>query len=229
MIRHLGCIMDGNRRWAKKNSTSLKDGVLEGLARIETAVDFCIERNIEFLSLYTFSIENLKRSVFERACYFGVLLEYGHDIAQKMIKKGVRIRFIGNRGLFPQEVVDMCNAIEAMTANCSKLSVQLLFCYGGRQEIVEAAKNIALSVQQGNIALQDVTEELFKNYTWTSDLPDPELIIRTGNMNRLSGFLLYQSAYSELYFPTCLWPDMHIEEFSKALDYYDSCTRNFGL
>ena len=229
MIQHIACIMDGNRRWAKKNGVSHKEGVLQGLARIDTAVDFCLKPEIPYVSLYAFSIENLQRSAIERACVFDVLVQYGKEYAEQMAKKGVYVRIVGDHSLFPQEVRDICKTIETITAPGKRVSLQFLFCYGGRQEIVAATKKIAQEVQLGNLSLDSVTADSFKKYTWMGDMPDPELVIRTGYANRLSNFLLYQAAYSELYFPQCLWPDMNEEQFEIAFEYYKSCKRNFGL
>ncbi len=229
MIRHLGCIMDGNRRWAKKNGVSLSDGVLEGLSRAQTAVDFCLEKQIPYLSLYAFAIENFKRSIIERECIFGLLISHGRTYATNLANQGVRVHIIGDRSLFPSHVQDTCDEIEQITSSGKKLTVQLLFCYGGRQEIIAGVKEVCMQVSAGKLDLDNLTTESFKRYLWMGDIPDPDLIIRTGFANRLSGFLLFASAYSELYFPQCLWPDMTHEQFEKAVEYFVSCKRNFGV
>ena len=228
MIQHLACIMDGNRRWAKQQGVSLKKGVLQGLMRANTAVDFCLKHDIKYLSLFAFSIENLQRSPLERACVFDTLVEYGREYAQDMAKKGVRVRIVGDRSLFPENVQNICNVIETMTADKKDLFVQFLFCYGGRQEIVAATKKIIQEVQALRISLDSITTDSFKTFTWMGDMPDPELVIRTGFATRISNFLLYQAAYSELYFPQCFWPDMDEIQFKGAFEYYMSCKRNFG-
>lgn len=228
MIQHLACIMDGNRRWAKKNGVSLKEGVLQGLARVQTVIDFCLQHNISYVSLYAFSIENLQRSALERACVFDVLVEYGRQYAQQMAQKGVHVRIVGDHDMFPAEVRAVCSDIESITATGNRLNLQFLFCYGSRQEIVAATKQIAKDVQLGVISLDSITTDSFKRYTWMGNLPDPELVIRTGYANRLSNFLLYQAAYSELYFPQCLWPDMDENQFEVAYEFFNSCKRNFG-
>lgn len=229
MIRHLGCIMDGNRRWAKKNGVSLSDGVLEGLARAQTAVDFCLKKQIPYLSLYAFSIDNLKRSAIERECIFGLIIKHGQEYARQLASKGARVRIIGDHTLFPKQVKATCDAIEQITSSETKLTVQLLFCYGGRQEIVAGVKEICAQVHKGVLNLDSLTDESFKDYLWMGNIPDPDLIIRTGFAHRLSNFLLYQAAYSELYFPQCLWPDMNLDQFDEAFEYFKSCKRNFGI
>ncbi len=228
MIQHIACIMDGNRRWAAHRGVALADGVLEGLARIETAVDFCLQQRIPYLSLFAFSIENLQRSAFERACYFAVMVEHGRACAQKMASKGVRVRLIGDRLLFPREVRDVCDGIACIRPLETKLSLQLLFCYGGRQEIVAATKKILAQFAAGELTAHEVDEGLFRKALWAGDVPDPDLVIRTGFASRISNFLLYQAAYSELYFPQCLWPDMDGPHFEAALDHFNTCKRNFG-
>jgi undecaprenyl diphosphate synthase len=228
MMQHLACIMDGNRRWAKKKGVPLSDGVLEGLARAENAADFCIEKQIPYVSLFAFSIENLQRSVIERECIFNVLVTYGKKYAMQMAAKGACVHIVGDRSLFPNHIKDVCNEIEDITKDGKKLTIQLLFCYGGRQEIVAGLQQICTQVCSGALALESITEQSFKSYLWSGDIPDPDLVVRTGFANRLSNFLTYQTAYSELYFPQCLWPDMTHEEFEAAYTYFMSCKRNFG-
>lgn len=228
MIEHLACIMDGNRRWAKKKGLTLAEGVLAGLDRAQTAIDICIKLNIHHLSLFAFSIENFQRSAVERACIFGLLLERGKEFADKLAEQGVSIKFIGDRRLFPESVCSMCHLIETITGKGSKLSMRILLGYGGRQEILAAVCAITQALNEGKIKEHDLTIDYFKNYLWMGNIPDPDLIIRTGYVQRLSNFLLYQAAYSELYFPDCLWPDMDEEQFAKAFDYFKTCNRNFG-
>jgi undecaprenyl diphosphate synthase len=190
MIQHVACVMDGNRRWAKQHGVSLKEGVLQGLARASTAVDFCLKHEIKYLSLYAFSVENLQRSAIERACVFDTLVERGVKYAQDMAKKDVKVRIVGDHALFPDNVRDICTTIETITGQCDRIFLQFLFCYGGRQEIVAAAKTIAEQVKSGQLDTTSITEESFKKYTWMGELPDPELVIRSGFANRLSNFLL---------------------------------------
>jgi undecaprenyl diphosphate synthase len=228
MINHLACIMDGNRRWAKKAGCLLNRGVKEGMNNINTVVNFCLKHNIPFLSLYAFSIENLKRSAFERDCCFSLILENGENQAKDMKQKGVRVRFVGDHSLFPSSVRDMINYVEQETATGTQLTLNLLFCYGGKQEIIAGIRSIIKKVRADNWSDTDLDEESFKNYLWTGAIPDPDLIIRTGFAQRLSNFLPYQSAYSELYFANCLWPDLTEKELEEAVQYLTECKRNFG-
>jgi len=213
----------------KKNGVSLSEGVQEGLARAQTAVDFCLAKQIPYLTLFAFAIENFKRSAIERECIFGLLNSHGREYAAQMANKGVRVRIIGDRSLFPNHVKDVCDAIEQITLSGTKLTIQLLFCYGGRQEIVAGVKNVCTQVCHGQLDLASLTEDTFKRFLWMGDIPDPDFVIRTGFANRLSGFLLFATAYSELYFPQCLWPDMTMEQFEEAFKYFSTCKRNFGI
>lgn len=228
MVNHLACIMDGNRRWAKKGGFLLPGGIREGMGRINVAVDFCLKHSIPYLSLYAFSIENLKRSAVERDCCFNLILENGEKQAAQMSKQGVRVRFVGDRTLFPPHVCRMIEFIEKETAGGNRLSLNLLFCYGGRQEIIAGVRTIIEKVRAGQWADADLDEEQFKNYLWTGNIPDPDLIIRTGYAHRLSNFFAYQSAYSELYFIDCLWPDIQEKHLEEAVQYFLACKRNFG-
>lgn len=228
MIQHLACVMDGNRRWAKHQGVSLTNGVEQGLERAQTAVDFCLQKGITYLTLYAFSIENLKRSVIERECVFSVLVQNGVDYAERMAAKGVRVKIVGDRTLFPSHVQKTCDLIENISKDGTQLTLHMLFCYGGRQEIVAAAKEICKRVANKELSLELIDENSFKKYTWLGDVPDPDMVIRTGFAHRLSNFLIYQAAYSELYFPSCLWPDMTMQEFEKAFEYFSTCKRNFG-
>ena len=229
MITHLACIMDGNRRWAMRQNLANLLGHQKGIETINTVVDFCLAKKIPYLSLYAYSIENLhNRSQEEQYYLFGKLAqEAAHDI-DIFKRKNVRIQFIGDRSLFPQSMYAVCERIEHETAECSGLLLSLLFCYGGQQEIVDAAKRIAIEVACGALSVNDITPQLFSQHLWTSSLPSPDLIIRTGDQQRLSNFLLYQAAYSELYFLTCMWPDITHQELESALMHYHECRKMFG-
>jgi len=229
MIQHLACIMDGNRRWAKKRGWLPWYGHREGIQASKRVMNFCIAKKIPYLSLYTFSTENLKRSELEKDFLFTTLVHEAHAELQMLKEQGIRIQFIGDRTLFPQSVVAMCDKVEQETALGNALCVNLLFCYGARQEIMHAIKKVVQDVQHGAYTEQDITEDYFKQQLWAGNMPDPDMIIRTGGMHRLSNFLLYQAAYSELYFLDCLWPEIQIKDLEKALDYFNACQRNFGV
>lgn len=228
MVKHLACIMDGNRRWARRKGWLPWLGHREGMNAVQRAIDYCLEKNIPYLSLYTFSLENFKRPQDELNFLFDTLVSEAEGMAEQCKEKGVRVRFIGDRTQFPASVAPVCARIEQVTQDFTRLNVNFLFCYGSRQEIMNAVKQIALKVKSGHLAESDITDELFANNLWTSGIPDPDLIIRTGGVHRLSNFLLYQAAYAELYFLDCLWPELTKNHLDDALAFFKNCQRNYG-
>jgi undecaprenyl diphosphate synthase len=228
MLNHLACIMDGNRRWAAQQGLLSFFGHRKGLDTVKLVINFCLSQNISYLSLYTFSTENLQRSQEEQRYLFEVLAGQAASELEEFKQQNVRMRFIGDRTLFPKSVQPLCQKIEQETAHCTALEVNFLLCYGGRQEIVAAAQRIATQVGQGQLRAEDITSELFEKNLWTAGTPSPDLIIRTGAQRRLSNFLLYQCAYSELYFLDCMWPEISIASLEEALAYYSDCQKNWG-
>ena len=228
MVKHLACIMDGNRRWAFKQGFGSWFGHKKGLDAVQRVIDFCLEKNITYLSLYAFSIENLQRSADEQRYLFEVLAQEALQEVELFKRKNVCIKFVGDRTLFPTRVIPVCEKVEQETSSCSALQLNFLLCYGGRQEIVDAAKRLAVQIAQGNMSVEDVTTDVFEEFLWTSGIPFPDLIVRTGGQQRLSNFLIFQSAYSELYFMDCLWPDISSVELELALTYFNVCQKNFG-
>lgn len=221
--------MDGNRRWAKNQGLLPWIGHKKGFETIDLVIDFCLRKNISYLSLYTFSTENLQRSEEEKSYLFEVLAQQAFNRLNEFRDKNIKISFIGDRKLFPNSIKTLSEKIEKETENNNLLHLNFLFCYGGKQEIVDASRRIAEQAMQGKIELTSITQELFENNLWTTGIPSPDLIIRTGKQNRLSNFLLYQAAYSELYFLDCMWPEISAEKLEEALIYYDKCQRNFGI
>jgi undecaprenyl diphosphate synthase len=228
-LKHLACIMDGNRRWARDHKLETFFGHKKGLDAVQRVTDFCLEKKISYLSLYAFSIENLEqRSQIEQDYLFGVLAQEALQDIDTFKNKNVRIKFVGDRTLFPATVMPVCEKAEQETESGNALQVNFLLCYGGRQEIVNAAQRIAIEVKQGKMSVENITTDVFEKFLWTSDMPSPDLIIRTGGQQRLSNFLTFQSAYSELYFLDCLWPDISFPQLESALTYFDKCRKNFG-
>lgn len=228
MIKHLACQMDGNRRWAQQRGLHSFLGHKEGLEAVKRAITFCINRNIPYLSLYTFSLENFKRSEEEKSYLFDLIAVQSNTALEEFIKQGIRVRFVGDRSAFPLRVATICQKIEQETAHLSVLTLNFLFCYGSRQEIVHAAREIAKKVAAGGLSPDAIDNEQFEQHLWTHGTPDPDIIIRTGAVMRLSNFLLYQSAYSEYYFLDCMWPDMSEEHFTKVLENFATRQRRFG-
>jgi undecaprenyl diphosphate synthase len=229
MVKHLAIIMDGNRRWAKQNGFEAFMGHRKGSETAQKVVDYCLTKNITVLSLYLLSIENLyKRSELEKKYLFSLLLDLIEKNLDEYLKKGVQIKFVGDRALFPKEVVNSCIKAEEATKDQTKLQLNFLFCYGGRQEILDATKRIAQQIKTGELKEDQITDELFSKYLWTGNTPDPDLIIRTGKQQRLSNFMPYKSAYSELYFLDLLWPEVQIEDLETAIKHFENQKRNFG-
>lgn len=221
--------MDGNRRWATERGLAKWNGHREGIKAIERAINFCIEKKIKHLSLYTFSLENLKnRSQDEQDYLFDLLVDESRNILKNAKEKCIKIKFIGDRSLFPDRICKAVDNMESETQTFDVLRVNFLFMYGARQEIFFGIKELIKKIKYGEIDEKDVTPELFENCLWTHNIPEPEMIIRTGGVKRLSNFLLYQAAYSEFYFLDVYWPEIGAEHFEKIYSEFSNTKRNFG-
>ncbi|MBV8660720.1 MAG: di-trans,poly-cis-decaprenylcistransferase [Candidatus Dependentiae bacterium] len=224
MITHLACVMDGNRRWATRQGLLPWNGHRAGMKTVETAIAFCLQHQIPYLSLYTFSLENFKRSQQERSFLFDIVVQQAEAYLPKFIEQGIKIKFVGELQLFPESVQKICARVQDQTVNGTKLQVNLLFGYGARQEIFSVAKLLA----QQMLAGIEITQELFESNLWTAGTPDPDLIIRTGGVQRLSNFLLYQSAYTEIRFLETLWPDLTEAEILNSVMSAVQAQKNVG-
>jgi len=220
--------MDGNRRWAQKNGLPLVRGHHEGAQAAKRVINFCIEKGIPYLSLYTFSTENFKRSEIEKNFLFDILAQEAINELDTLKKKNIRVRFVGDKALFPAHLVPVCEKVEQETAHLNALQINILFCYGSRQEIVSGIKHVISDIKAGLLTEDALTEDSFNRYLWTDNTPDPDIVVRTGGAQRLSNFLLYQAAYSELYFFDCMWPDIATEHLERMLLFFNQCKRNFG-
>lgn len=229
MIKHLACIMDGNRRWAKKRGKLSIEGHKEGVETVKRVVRFCLDKQIQYLSLYTFSLENFKRPEIEKMYLFDLIATQAQRFIDLCGKDEVRICFIGDRALFPTSTLAACERIERDTAHGQKLTVNILFCYGGQQEIIAGVKSIVADIKRGLLSEEDIDTTIFKKHLWLHDAPEPELVIRTGGHKRLSNFLLFHVAYSELYFLDCMWPDLMEADLEKAIAFYAQSERNVGV
>ena len=226
-MQHLAMIMDGNRRWARSNKLKVFQGHKRGLDNVKMSVEFCIENEIKHLSLYTFSLENFRRSPEEKGYLFRLLNETMKKNLDDFVKEGVKIRFVGDKNLFPQETQEAIANAEEKTKDLKKLCLNLLFCYGSKQELVHAAKKIAQKAKDGSLDPDSIDESLFREEFWLQG-PDPDLIIRTGDTVRTSNFLLFQGAYSEWMFLKKCWPEMNKEILSECYEKFRSLKRNFG-
>lgn len=227
MMQHLACVMDGNRRWAKQHGLSRIGS--EGADAAYRAVEWCIAKKIPHLSLFAFSLENYNRGFAENGPLFMLMAAEMLRRLDDLKEHEIRVRFIGDHAKFPSEVRDICTRLERETAEGRSISVYIFFCYGGRQEIVDATRRIAQAAVVGTLKVEDINASLFATYLWGAGIPDPDLIIRSGKVKRMSNFMLYQAAYAELFFIDILWPDITDKILDEALAYYNSCKRNFGL
>lgn len=228
-IKHLGLIMDGNRRWAKKNGLSPLEGHTKGCEPIKMSVRFCVDQKIPNLTLYALSLENLKRSAQELDHIFS-LVEPGlsGDEFDEILSHGVRIRFVGNRTLIPERLHVTIKKLEEKTAQGTMLNLNILFCYGGRQEIIAAIKEIAHDITEKKYGIDDISEANVRDYLWCKHSPDPDLVIRTGGDQRISNFLLWQSAYSEFLFLNKFWPEITYDDLINAVKNFTIRQRRFG-
>lgn len=225
---HIAVIMDGNRRWAKKRNKPAAAGHREGTLRVTDLVRNCADIGIKYLTIYAFSTENWKRDTKEIEYLMGLLSEYVIKELTNLHKNDVKITVIGNIEDLPEKTKkEILHSIE-LTKNNKTLHLNIALSYGSRNEIVKAVKNIIHDCKINKINIDEINEENFKNYLFTKDMPDPDLLIRTSGEMRLSNFLLYQTAYTELYFTDVLWPDFNKEELLKAIESFQNRKRRYG-
>ncbi len=226
--RHVAIIMDGNGRWAKQRLRRRILGHEEGANSVREVVRCCRRLGISYLTLYSFSKENWQRPDAEVSGLWRLLRRFLRSELQELIDKEIRLCHWGDREGIPDDVLaDLEHATRA-TAKFDRLFLSLALNYGGRQEIVSAARLFSQDVLAGRRRLEDLTPELFSTYLFSSGFPDPDLIIRTGGEHRLSNFLLWQLAYAEIYVTPTLWPDFREPEFLLALEDYGRRERRFG-
>ncbi|MFC1721458.1 polyprenyl diphosphate synthase [Patescibacteria group bacterium] len=223
--KHIGIIMDGNRRWAERQSLSRAQGHREGADALERTVTHCAKLGVEVLTVYTFSTENWKKRTKEELKeIFGLLTYCLRNKAKEMKKNGVVLGVVGEINRFPLNIRKLLSRTKEVLKNNNRIKLNLALNYGGRDEILRAFKKIV----NKNVSPKEINEELLAQHLDTNGLPEPELIIRTGGRQRLSNFLVWQCTYSELYFTDLLWPDFGPEEIEKAILFYNDCNRNFG-
>lgn len=227
--RHIAIIMDGNGRWAKKKNLSRISGHLKGVDSVREVVTACREMGIKVLTLYAFSMENWQRPKEEVTALMGLLKEYLLKERDEMVKNNIRLSAIGRlEDLSPDVRATLDEAIKE-TKKCDGMILNLALSYGGRSEILHAVHGILSDLKRGRIKEEEIDLSSFPQYLWTRGLPDPDLLIRTSGESRISNFLLYQIAYTELYLTETLWPDFNREELQKAIVDYQSRERRFGL
>lgn len=232
MPNHVAIIMDGNGRWAKKKNLPRVAGHNAGMKAMKKIVDHSDKLGIRYLTVYAFSTENWKRSIVEVTGIFKLLVTYVNSELQELIDNNVKVKVLGDYSAIPADAKKSLEKTLEKTKNNTGLQFNIALNYGGRDEIRRAVCQIGREVQQGRLQPEDITEELIGSHLFTgslhADTPDPELVIRTSGELRLSNYLLWQTAYSELVFTDVLWPDFTPEEYEKAICEYQGRSRRFG-
>jgi undecaprenyl diphosphate synthase len=225
---HIAIIMDGNGRWASRRGLPRAAGHKRGAEAAKTAVECCIQHGVSYLTLYAFSSENWKRPEAEISDLMGLLRFYLRSEVSDLHKNGVKLEVIGNRDLLAKDIVSLIESAEAQTAGNTKLTLTMALSYGGRAEIVRAARDLARRVRDGELKPEEIDEARFAGKLFTAGKPDPDLLIRTGGEQRISNFLLWQLAYAEFVFLDTLWPDFGAADFDAAVREYQHRERRYG-
>ena len=227
--KHLAVIMDGNGRWAQRRRRPRIIGHRAGARAVATCIDFCLERGIGALTLFAFSSENWGRPEDEVGGLMKLFLHVLDREIAELHRRGVRIRFIGDRERFSAAIDERMRAAEALTGDNARLALNIAASYGGLQDIARAARSLAEDAVAGRIAAADIDEAAMAARVALADLPPPDLLVRTGGDQRISNFLLWQLAYAELWFTDTLWPDLDAATLQRALDEFSGRERRFGL
>lgn len=227
--RHLAVIMDGNGRWAERRHRPRLIGHRAGARAVQTCLEFCLEQGVEALTLFAFSSENWGRPQDEVGGLMKLFAGTLDREAEEMHRRGIRLRFIGDESRFPADIRRRMNAVRELTTGNTRLTLTIAASYGGRQDIVEAARMLARQAAAGHLQPDDIDEGLFGTHVALADLPPPDLLIRTGGDQRISNFLLWQLAYAELWFTPRLWPELDAATLQLAFDDYAGRQRRFGL
>lgn len=226
--KHIAIIMDGNGRWAKNQGKMRVFGHEQGVISVKDVVEGCVEVGVKFVTLYAFSTENWHRPKDEVDALMQILISTINKETETLNKNKIKLNAIGNIESLPQECINDLNEAMSKTAHNEKCTLTLALSYSAKWEILEAAKKIAKSVKEGNLELNQITEDLFASKLTTVNIPDPELMIRTSGEHRISNYLLWQMAYTEFYFTDVLWPDFRRENFFEAIVDYQKRERRFG-
>ncbi len=225
---HVALILDGNGRWAKKRGLPRQMGHKKGCETVEQIVEDAARLGIRYLTVYGFSTENWKRPEEEVGALMQLFRYYTKRLLKIAVESNVRVRMIGERSRFAPDIVEGINTLEEKTKDNTGLTFVIAVNYGGRDEITRAVKRVMRDCREGKISESDMTEQVFASYLDTAGIPDPDLLIRTSGELRLSNYLLWQLAYSEIYVTDCLWPDFNKEELLEAIRQYNKRERRFG-
>ena len=226
--QHVAIIMDGNGRWAKRQGLARMFGHRQGVETVHRITEAAAELGISYMTLYAFSTENWNRPKEEVDALMALLVDTIAKETPTLMKNNIRLQTIGDLSRLPQITRERFVACIEETSVNTGLTLVIALSYSARWELIQAARKIATAVKDGNLLVEDINEEIISGYLTTSDMPDPDLLIRTSGELRISNFLLWQLAYSELYFTNCLWPEFTTEEFYRAIVDYQSRERRFG-
>jgi len=225
---HVAIIMDGNGRWAKARGLPRSAGHKRGAEAARKAVRAATEAGVSYITLFGFSSENWNRPDEEVTDLMGLLRFYLNREVKSLQKEGVKLRVIGNRQMLPDDIQELIEKAEKQTENNTRITLIIALSYGGRAEIVNAARALAVKASEGGVDPSAINEEMFSDNLETAGIPDPDLLIRTSGEKRISNFLLWQTAYSEFIFTDTLWPDFSAEDFNVAIDEFGTRERRYG-
>ena len=225
---HIAVIMDGNGRWAEKKFMNRGFGHERGAETVRTIITACREFGIKFLTLYAFSTENWSRPQIEVNALMKLLKKFIKSEKKELNSKNIKLNVIGQKERLPKDVQKELESAILQTQHNNKMTLNLALSYGAKEEITRAVRKIVLATEQGEIVIEDIDEKMISQYLYTADMPDPDLLIRTSGEMRISNFLLWQIAYSELFVTKTLWPDFTRKEFINILRDYQKRNRRFG-
>ncbi len=227
-LEHIAFIMDGNGRWAKKRGLPRNVGHQKGAQVLIDIAKAVKELGVKYVTVYAFSTENWKRSEEEVSGLMNLLREYLDKNFEELKKNDIKIVFIGERYMLEQDIIEKIEKLERETSKNASMTMQVALSYGSRQEIIGAVKKVASLVKNQDINLEDITEDLFSKLLYTSGTPDPDLVIRTSGEQRISNYMLWQIAYSELFFTDTLWPDFTKDELVTIVENFKTRERRYG-
>ncbi len=228
--KHIAIIMDGNRRYAQDDGKTPIEGHLSGRDKLEDVLEWCVDLGIKILTVYAFSTENFNRSELEVQALMKLFEENFLKIAtdERIHKNRIRVTVLGRKEILPEKLRDAIEQAETNSRNYDEYFFNIAVAYGGREELISAIKNIVGDSLEGKVDVEDIDETLVSSYLYTADFPDPDLVLRTSGEVRISNFLLWQLAYSELYFTDIYWPGLTFTEFLKAVRSYQLRKRRYG-
>jgi len=222
-LSHVAIIMDGNGRWAKKKNKPRRFGHLHGTKNIKNLIPYFIKKKIPYLTLFAFGLDNWSRPKSETSYLFYLFQDFLKENLNYLLKNNVKIKFIGEKKKLSKDITSLIKKVEKLTEKKNHLTLIVAFNYSSKQELVNSFRDILKNKKE-----KKITEEIIKNYLYTRDIPDPDILIRTGNQIRISNFLLWQLSYTEIFFIKKLWPDFNTNDLKKIILQFKKIKRNFG-